>query len=117
MGYYDDWKSNYKSLLSLIILLDQLPRNAYRGQKDAYLGNEYCIQLSTHGFKQFRKKYSSIELMFLLLPFQHSENIEHQKKGIQFLFYYMKNSKNMKSIKDLKLMNLTMIIILNIMKL
>ena len=104
---YDTWKKNHMSLLALIILLDQFPRNAYRGSQKAYVGNDYCVQLAKYGFKHFKTKYSSTELMFLLLPLQHSENIDDQKTGIKYMYNILKKSSNI-SIDDLKILNLTL---------
>ena len=89
----DDWKKSPKSLLVLIIVLDQFPRNAYRGSKEAYTHSNYAIALSHYGFKNYRNHYNMTELMFLLLPLQHSESLIQQKYGIQYL-YQMFREKN-----------------------
>ena len=41
------------------------------------------------------KKYEDPkEILFLTLPFQHSENIKYQKIGIKILQYYISKEKN-----------------------
>lgn len=103
----EGWKKSPKSLLALIILLDQFPRNAYRGTKKAYTHSEYTIKLAHYGFTKFRNHYNILEIMFLLLPFQHSELIIQQKHGIEYL-YQIFREKKMKTIDDLKYLNLAL---------
>ena len=103
----DEWKKSPKSLLALIIVLDQFPRNAYRGSKKAYTHSNYAVVLSHYGFKNYRNHYDMVELMFLLLPLQHSESLTQQKYGIQYLYQMFRNKK-IKSIQELKDLNLTL---------
>ena len=76
----EEWKSKEKSLLALIILLDQFSRNIYRGSSDMYKNDEYAVELSN----EFIKKYNFFELplthqIFILMPYRHSENLQNQE--------------------------------------
>ena len=101
------WKNNPKSLLSLILLLDQFPRHIYRGDSKAYTHSSYAIQLAHYGFKHYLQCYNATEIMFLLLPFQHSESLIQQKNGIRYHYTVLKK-KNFKCIQELKIINLAL---------
>jgi len=68
------------SLLGLILLFDQIPRNSFRNSKKAY---QYDIQAQNLVLKylesSFEESLTLPEKIFFYMPLQHSENIEHQK--------------------------------------
>lgn len=68
--------------LGLIVLLDQLPRNAYRGTPQAYMADQAALdwarRIAGRGFDNFRL----IERIFVILPFSHSEDIIDQDRAL-----------------------------------
>lgn len=80
MGKLDHWKSEALSMLSLIITLDQLPRNMYRGTKQMYSTDEQASLLSKEAIKQgFINQVAKEQQSFFIMPLMHAENIEDQK--------------------------------------
>lgn len=76
---HEDWSSSPYAGLALILLLDQFPRNAFRGTAHMYatdpLARHYARVLIESGFID----YLDAELKsFACLPFMHSENIDDQ---------------------------------------
>lgn len=100
----DHWKQNPTSLLCLILLLDQFPRHAYRGTYQAYTHSSYAIEIAYYGYKHYLRYYNATEIMFLLLPFQHSEVLLEQQRGIR-CHYAVLRQKAFRSIQDLKTIN------------
>ena len=75
-GEYDKWAENPESALALLILLDQFPRNLYRGSGHAFAtdGKARAVAraATAAGF------HAAVELglrQFFVLPFEHSEDL------------------------------------------
>jgi uncharacterized protein (DUF924 family) len=70
-------------VLSLLVLLDQFPRNMFRGQPQAYSFDPKARAVSrlaiTMGLDVL---LSPIERIFIYLPFEHSENPEDQVRPV-----------------------------------
>ncbi|MCP4501487.1 MAG: DUF924 domain-containing protein [Deltaproteobacteria bacterium] len=45
-GGLDAWQESARSCLALVLVLDQFPRNIYRGSSKAFAGDERARQLS-----------------------------------------------------------------------
>ena len=94
-GYLLDWITTKYSYLALIILLDQFSRHIYRGTKKAYENDEICLLFSQMGL-DYLDEMKSNEKIFVLLPFQHSENLKDQKLGVKILKNLIKNEHDEK---------------------
>lgn len=79
-GDYDNWTEFPEETLALIILLDQFPRNMYRDTYLAYETDQEAIALSKYALecKYDYKLQNKDYLLFLYMPFQHSEDITDQ---------------------------------------
>ena len=83
-GRFDDWEKSPKSTLALIILLDQFPRNLYRGTAKAFATDAKALTLTKYALEQnYADSFSPIELVFLLMPFQHAEDLDDQTAGME----------------------------------
>tara|TARA_B100002003_G_C13882381_1_gene430661 strand:- start:143 stop:688 length:546 start_codon:yes stop_codon:yes gene_type:complete len=82
-GHCDDWKMDPQGSLALCILLDQFPRNMFRGQPKAFATDKMALLISKHaihrGFDQILKP---VKRRFLFMPFMHSEQLGDQKKSV-----------------------------------
>lgn len=83
-GIYDGWQNQPEGALALIILLDQFPRNMYRDTPQAFAGDAKALEVSKQAVaKEFDQTLSVQEKTFMYLPFEHSENIDDQKKSLE----------------------------------
>jgi len=78
-----DWMAWPQAALALIILLDQFPRNAFRGAPRMYwtdrLAREFADTAIEAGYdRQVRPELK----LFFYLPFGHSEDIAHQQRAV-----------------------------------
>ncbi len=90
-GKLDDWKASPLSCLALIILLDQFPRNMFRGQPQTFATDPQALAYAQHTVAQgFDKELLPIQRCFVYLPFEHSENLAHQRQAIE-LFSTLKD--------------------------
>ena len=91
-GGFDSWSEQPESGLALIILLDQCPRNVYRGQKKAFATDATALALAkTAVQKNWPALLSPIKSTFALMPFQRAENAEIQHQGIAALEQLLNN--------------------------
>ena len=84
-GYLLDWLNSYKSYLAMIILMDQLSRHIYRGTGEAYRNDKKILLFTEMGLDIYLDQASAQEKMFILMPYQHSEDIEDQQFGLGVL--------------------------------
>lgn len=69
--------------LTLVILLDQLPRNMYRNTAKAFATDSLALDTAKHSIKQgFDKTLPEFQRKFFYLPFMHSENLGDQEQCI-----------------------------------
>ena len=83
-GTLDHWGTEPRGALALVILLDQAPRNIYRGTACAFTGDVRACAITdaalTHGFEA---KLALIECVFLYLPFEHAEDLTLQNRCVK----------------------------------
>lgn len=85
----DHWEVSYESCLALIILLDQFPRNMFRGHPCSYATDQKALSIAEYAVnKGLDGKLLPIQRWFMYMPFQHSEELEHQRRSVE-LFYQL----------------------------
>ena len=83
-GSLDHWKNSPRSSLSLILLLDQFPRNMFRGTAQAFAADPQALAAAQHAVANgFDQELLMVQRWFVYLPFEHSENIEHQRQSVK----------------------------------
>lgn len=71
----DAWSSAPDGLLALTVLLDQLPRNMYRGTARMYEQDGVATLIAARALDDARyRDVPLVRRMFLLVPFMHAEN-------------------------------------------
>lgn len=83
-GELDDWKEEARSCLALVIVLDQFPRNMFRGDPRSYATDRKAQETAEYAVdRAFDRELPEFQRAFLYMPFMHSENIEHQRRSIE----------------------------------
>jgi uncharacterized protein (DUF924 family) len=78
------WKGSPADCLALILLLDQFPRNMFRGTPRAFATDALALEAARHAVAQdFDQTLLPVERMFMYLPFEHSESLEDQIKACE----------------------------------
>jgi uncharacterized protein (DUF924 family) len=81
-GELQHWQSTPDGALALVILLDQFPRNAFRGTPRMYDTDALARRVSGTAFAAGYDRKIAVELRkFLLLPFAHSEDLADQARA------------------------------------
>lgn len=82
-GELADWGNEAKGALALILLLDQIPRNIFRGSAHAYATDPLALATADAAIARRHDVAFDIPLRaFFYLPFMHSESIEHQRRCV-----------------------------------
>lgn len=76
---YADWAQNAEGALALLILLDQFPRNLFRGEAKAFAGDARARNVARQAVDRgFDIALPPVTRMFFYLPFEHSEHLPDQ---------------------------------------
>jgi uncharacterized protein (DUF924 family) len=77
------WMEDAQGALALVILLDQIPRNVFRGSAHAYatdgLAREYAHRALEDGFDT---QVEPALRVFFYMPFEHSEDLADQERAL-----------------------------------
>jgi uncharacterized protein (DUF924 family) len=80
-GQLADWNQSAEGTLALLILLDQFPRNMFRGTPRAFATDPIAREIADHAIAQgFDKAVDSKMQSFFYLPFMHSEKLADQER-------------------------------------
>ena len=83
-GGLADWKEAPASCLALVIVLDQFPRNMFRGTARAFAADALALEAArTIVARGWDRNYSPNQRTFAYLPFEHSESLEDQERSLQ----------------------------------
>jgi uncharacterized protein (DUF924 family) len=78
------WKHSPRECLALIILLDQFPRNMFRGDARTYATDALALDAARHAVAAgYDRALSEVERTFIYLPFEHSENLADQETALR----------------------------------
>ena len=84
VGRLESWKDETRSCLALIVVLDQFPRNMYRGDARMYAADRLAQEAARHAVEHaYDRELPSYGRLFLYLPFEHSENLEDQQRSVR----------------------------------
>ncbi len=85
-GELNDWREGPRSTLALILLLDQFPRNMFRGTARVYATDSQALSVAQHAVaREFDRALTPTERVFVYLPFEHSENLDAQLESVRLL--------------------------------
>lgn len=83
-GELDDWTATPRTLLALVLLTDQFPRNAYRGTPTAFAADATARRFCRIGLaRQYDCVLRPVERVFHYLPLEHSEAIDDQEDAVR----------------------------------
>ncbi len=80
-GTLDRWLDNEESALALVIVLDQFPRNMFRGDRRSFASDEKALTVTGEAIKRrFDRKVAVGRRMFFYLPYMHAEDLDLQDR-------------------------------------
>jgi uncharacterized protein (DUF924 family) len=82
-GSLDHWASSPHRRLALILLLDQFPRQVYRGQAQAFAQDAKALALTLDGLQVGADAaLAPLERVFFYLPLEHAESPAIQEESV-----------------------------------
>jgi uncharacterized protein (DUF924 family) len=85
-GAFADWPDEPRGALALCLLLDQLPRNLFRGTARAFAGDMRARSVAAAAVgERFDLALPDRERLFLYMPFEHSEDLADQRRGVAMI--------------------------------
>lgn len=82
----EHWMDGADGALALLLLLDQIPRNVFRGSAHSYatdpLARHYAARAIDMGFDH---QVDPTMRIFFYMPFEHSEDIADQERAVALL--------------------------------
>ena len=81
LAHLKDWAAD---CLALIVLLDQFPRNMFRGTPRAFATDPLALEAARHAVAGgFDRDLLPVERLFVYLPFEHSEALADQDRSCE----------------------------------
>jgi uncharacterized protein (DUF924 family) len=85
-GRCADWETQPLSCLALVMLLDQVPRNIFRSTKRAFSSDHLALATTVRAMERgFDQVVPAAWRLFFYLPFEHSEVVAHQQRGLDLM--------------------------------
>jgi uncharacterized protein (DUF924 family) len=82
-GELDGWAITAEGAMALVILLDQYPRNSFRGTPRMYATDDMARHIADAALAAGHDRAFEPALrLFLYLPFGHSENLADQERAV-----------------------------------
>jgi uncharacterized protein (DUF924 family) len=83
-GQLDSWAETAEGAIALILLLDQMPRNMFRGTPEAFGTDPKALTITRQAIaKDFDQQIDLPLRGFFYLPFMHAEDLEAQKESLR----------------------------------
>lgn len=82
-GDLNEWELSPEGALAVILLLDQFPRNMFRGQRETYKADPVALMAADRAIERgFDRKVEPDFRRFFYLPFMHSESLADQERSV-----------------------------------
>lgn len=85
-GALQAWEAAPESALALVLLLDQFPRNCFRGTARMFASDAAALEVATAAIAAGHDRSVAPELrIFFYLPFEHSEDLSDQERAVALI--------------------------------
>jgi uncharacterized protein (DUF924 family) len=83
-GELDGWRESARGALALILLLDQFPRNMFRGAPRSFATDARALATARGAIARgFDLALPPIQRSFVYMPFEHSESLAAQEESMR----------------------------------
>jgi uncharacterized protein (DUF924 family) len=82
-GALNGWAETPEGALALVVLLDQFPRNMYRGSAHAFATDPLALRIARQAVDAGQHlQVDAAVRFFLFMPFEHSEDMADQDRAV-----------------------------------
>ena len=83
-GGLGSWEASPEGALALVLLLDQVPRNIFRGSARTYATDPAARVVADRALARgFDQMFPPAWRLFFYMPFHHSENLADQQRSVK----------------------------------
>jgi len=99
-GELNHWAEAPESALALVLLLDQVPRNIFRGSAHAYATDPLARAVARTAIeKGFHLEADPALRIFFFMPLEHSEHVADQDRCVDLFERHAKETGDLESLK------------------
>lgn len=85
-GQLDHWLETADGCLALLLLLDQMSRNVFRGSPEAFAADTRAVAIAEHALSRgFDRAFPGNVRGFFYLPFEHAEDMALQERSVDLM--------------------------------
>jgi uncharacterized protein (DUF924 family) len=96
-GALGAWEATPEGCLALLILLDQFPRNMFRGDAGSFATDATARAVANRAIEAGHDRATAKERRdFFYLPFEHSEDLEDQHRAVALFAAHANTGDNVK---------------------
>src|SRR6266704_5327705 len=82
-GELERWRETPLASLALVVVLDQFPRNMFRGTARSFSSDSLALAAARETIARgFDLLLSPVERLFIYLPFEHAEDLAAQRRSL-----------------------------------
>ena len=82
-GRLEHWNATPLAALALVVVLDQFPRNMFRGTARAFASDTVALAAAKAALENgFNGPLRTVERQFFYLPFEHAESMAEQRRSL-----------------------------------
>ena len=82
----EDWRAAPRTMLALVVVLDQFSRNLHRDDARAFAADAHALECARQAVGRGDDRgMLPVERQFLYLPFEHSESLEDQDRALELM--------------------------------
>jgi uncharacterized protein (DUF924 family) len=82
-GRLSKWERTPLAALALVVVLDQFPRNMYRGEPRSFAADALALAVARRAIERgFDDVLRPVERWFAYLPFEHAEDLTAQRRSL-----------------------------------
>ena len=83
-GELDAWREEAEGCLALVIVLDQFPRNMFRGDARTHATDEKALDAAKYAIERaLDRELPAFQKVFLYMSFMHAESVEDQRRSVE----------------------------------
>ena len=95
-GQRDNWQDSDDGTLALLIVLDQFPRNMFRGDPRSFASDAKAREVADRAIARgVDQRFDTVMRQFVYLPFEHSEDLADQERSVT-LFKTLGDAENLR---------------------
>ena len=100
-GELSDWATSAHGALAQIVVLDQFPRNVFRGSARAFAGDAQALAVARHLVEAGQdRELLPVQRGFVYLPYEHAEDLATQNEAVALYTKLAAGDRRLEGMRD-----------------